>query len=208
MPSPDLKMIVDLERCTGCHACSVACKTEHDVPLGFFRLLVHYRDQGSFPKVRRDFLPALCVQCSDAPCLKACPTGAIKKGADGVVTIDAATCDAHAACVTACPFGAIFVEPATKKADKCDFCANRRAHGLEPACVETCPAEVLVFGDAADPHSKVARLLKSDAALLSPLKPGKVPGQQVLYRKLDRTLAAKVPEGRPYDPKSYEIESW
>src|SRR6266404_1961198 len=83
MTQPHWKMAVDVSRCIGCHACSVACKVEHDVPLGSFRTKVYYYDAGTFPKVKRHFLPTLCMQCEDAPCLKACPTKAIRRDPDG-----------------------------------------------------------------------------------------------------------------------------
>ena len=73
------KMAVDVERCIGCHACSVACKVENNVPLGRFRTKVYYHDQGTFPEGQADFLPTLCMQCEDAPCLKACPNDAIER---------------------------------------------------------------------------------------------------------------------------------
>ena len=70
---PLWKMALDVERCIGCHACSVACKVEHAVPLGRYRTKVYYWEHGKFPEVKRNFLPTLCMQCEDAPCLKACP---------------------------------------------------------------------------------------------------------------------------------------
>ena len=72
------KMALDVERCIGCHACSVACKVENKVPLGRFRTKVYYYDQGKFPKVTRNFLPTLCMQCEDTPFLKACDDKAIE----------------------------------------------------------------------------------------------------------------------------------
>ena len=78
------RMALDIERCIGCHACSVACKVENKVPLGRFRTKVYYLDEGKFPKVKRHFLPTLCMQCEDTPCLKACDRIAIVKGADGM----------------------------------------------------------------------------------------------------------------------------
>jgi tetrathionate reductase subunit B len=87
------QMTVDPERCIGCHACSVACKTENGVELGVFRTKVYYHDFGEFPHTRRAFLPALCMQCSDAPCLSACPTAAIFRSDDGIVKIDRQICE-------------------------------------------------------------------------------------------------------------------
>ena len=146
------KMALDVERCIGCHACSVACKVENKVPLGRFRTKVYYYDQGKFPKVTRNFLPTLCMQCEDTPCLKACTNDAIQRGADGIVRVIADKCDHLGACEAACPYGAIGCDD-NDVADKCDFCSHRLDANMEPACVETCPADVFHFGDANDPAS-------------------------------------------------------
>ena len=149
---PRWKMALDVERCIGCHACSVACKVEHGVPLGRYRTKVYYWEHGKFPNVKRNFLPTLCMQCEDAPCLKACPTKAIDRQTDGIVRIDPDVCDHDGACEKACPYAAIGCDD-NDVADKCDFCSNRLSVGMEPACVETCPAEVFYFGDANDAQS-------------------------------------------------------
>src|SRR5262245_53107853 len=103
---PHYAMAIDLNRCTGCHACSVACKVENDVPLGNFRTKVYYHDRGTFPRVSRNFLPVVCQQCEDAPCLKACPTSSITRGEDGIVRINVNTCRGNGDCEDACPYGA------------------------------------------------------------------------------------------------------
>jgi tetrathionate reductase subunit B len=208
MTSPRYVMAFDLERCTGCHACSVACKVENEVPLGHFRTKVYYQDTGRFPTVHRSFLPVVCQQCVDAPCMKACPTGSIARDEDGIVRIDQKTCDATAACVSACPYGALYVDPVHQVADKCDFCSHRLEAGMEPACVETCPGETIVFGDANDPASRIARFLARHGAELQVLKPEKGADPQVFYRGDARAMEGKVPEGRNHDPQSYEIETW
>lgn len=205
---PRWAMAFDLERCTGCHACSVACKVENDVPLGNFRTKVYYYDQGTFPKVRRQFLPVVCQQCEDAPCLKACPTKALTRDADGVVRIDTKVCQGNGDCTDACPYGAIYVDPETNLADKCDFCSHRIALGMEPACVETCPGETILFGDLNDPKSRVSRFHAKHRKELTVLKPEEKTKAQVFYRGLDRALEKKVPKGRNHDPRSYEIETW
>lgn len=69
-------MLIDLRRCIGCHACSVACKAEFDVPLGSTRSRVEYVEKADYPYVGRSFLPRLCNHCDHPPCVSVCPTGA------------------------------------------------------------------------------------------------------------------------------------
>ena len=205
---PRWSMAFDLERCTGCHACSVACKVENDVPLGNFRMMVYYHDTGTFPNVQRHFLPALCMQCEDAPCMKACPTHSIARGENGIVRINADTCRGHGKCEDACPYGAIYVDPLRNVADKCDYCENRLNAGMEPACAETCPAETIIFGDLNDPNSNISRFVAKHHGALTVLKPEENAKPQVHYRGLQREMEKKIPQGRNYDPRSYEIENW
>lgn len=205
---PRYGMAVDLERCTGCHACSVACKVENDVPLGNFRTKVYYHDRGAFPKLHREFLPVVCMQCEDAPCLKACPTKSITRGENGIVKVNPNTCKGNGDCEDACPYGAIYVDPERNVADKCDFCEHRLEVGMEPACVETCPGDTLVFGDLNDPDSKISRFQAKFKKELTVLKPHEMTKPQVQYRGLTRDLEQKLPKGRNHDPRSYEIETW
>ena len=205
---PHYAMAFDLERCTGCHACSVACKVENDVPLGNFRTKVYYYDHGKYPRVRRSFLPVVCMQCADAPCLKACPTESISRGDDGIVRINTSTCEGHGKCEEACPYGAVYVDPVRNVADKCNFCEHRLAAGMEPACVETCPGETIVFGDLNDPNSPISKFRAKHGDSLLVLKSEERTQPQVYYRGLDRALEKKVPKGRNHDPRSYEIENW
>ncbi len=209
---PKYSMALDLERCTGCHACSVACKVENHVPLGHFRTKVYYLDEGKFPKTKRNFLPTLCMQCEDAPCLKACPTSSISKGSDGIVRINANTCDGIGCCEDACPYGAIYIDPVANVADKCDFCSHRLEQGMQPACVETCPADVLVFGDLNDPQSPISKFKAQHGSQLSVLKEKERTKPSVKYRASNATTLAKlekkVPKGRNHDPFSYEIDTW
>lgn len=208
---PDWQLAIDIDRCTGCHACSVACKAEHRIPLGQFRTKVYYHDAGQFPAVQRHFLPAFCMQCADAGCVSACPEKAIRRGTDGIVRIDSARCKGPSgscrhACVAGCAYGAIS-KGSNGTADKCDFCTDRLDAGLRPSCVTACPTDSLIFGNAKDADSPIARFIASPRGQAArPIERGGQP--QVRYRGADPRVVAKLPKGRPHDPRSYEIEQW
>lgn len=152
-----LGMLIDLTTCIGCHACSVACKAEFEVPLGSFRDTVKYVEQGAYPQVTRHFIPILCNHCEDAPCLNACPTGAVVRLDGGEVTIEEGDCNLNRACMAACPYGAIYVDVDKGAAQKCTFCDHRTAEGRQPACVDACPTHCRIFGDLDDPVSEIAK---------------------------------------------------
>jgi tetrathionate reductase subunit B len=145
-----LGMVIDLERCIGCHACTAACKAENHVPLGVFRDWVEEHVLGEYPHATPYFLPKLCNQCTDPGCLRACPTGAIFMRSDGIVDINHDICIGCRACNQACPYGATFMDPVRGTADKCNFCAHRVDQELRPACVDVCPTQCRIFGDLND----------------------------------------------------------
>ncbi|HZP95263.1 MAG TPA: 4Fe-4S dicluster domain-containing protein [Candidatus Limnocylindria bacterium] len=178
---PRWGMVIDLARCVGCYACTVACKEENGTPANVWFAPVYEREVGTYPTAKRQFLPTLCMHCEDAPCLKACPTGAIAKRDDGIVLIDQDKCCGTRACVAACPYGAItFVdkietefdkptafEDATARirpgtSQKCNFGAHRIDKGIfEPACVQSCPTNCRIFGDLDDAESEVSQLIRT-----------------------------------------------
>jgi molybdopterin-containing oxidoreductase family iron-sulfur binding subunit len=173
-----MSMLIDLTRCIGCDACTVACKQENGTPADVFFARVLNVEAGTYPDVKRVYLPLLCNHCENPACLKACPNKAIFRRDDGIVLIDQDQCKGTGACVSACPYGNIiltekdnwyldedepyekeFVKPRIKenKARKCTLCAHRVDEGLEPACVVACPTTARIFGDLDDPDSKISR---------------------------------------------------
>jgi Fe-S-cluster-containing dehydrogenase component/formate-dependent nitrite reductase membrane component NrfD len=152
--------LLDHRRCIGCHACTVACKSENDVPLGSFRTWVKYQEKGRFPAVKRHFAVLRCNHCTKAPCVTICPVNALEKRKDGIVDLDRDACIGCRACMQGCPYDAIYLNEDTGSAEKCHFCAHRVEKQLEPACVVVCPESAIVAGDLHDPKSKISQMLK------------------------------------------------
>jgi len=99
-------MVIDLRKCVGCHACTIACIAENKLPPGVVYRPVLEEEIGTYPNVTRRFLPRPCMQCDNPPCVPVCPVNATYKNADGVVAVDYDQCIGCRYCVTACPYGA------------------------------------------------------------------------------------------------------
>jgi Fe-S-cluster-containing dehydrogenase component/formate-dependent nitrite reductase membrane component NrfD len=189
--------VLDQTKCIGCHACTTACKSENEVPVGVTRTYVKAVDVGVFPQVRRTFQVTRCSQCEDAPCVAACPTGAMFRREDGIVDFDKTICIGCKACMAACPYDAIFINPDDHSAEKCNMCAHRLDVGLEPACVTVCPTEAILVGDASDPGSKVAQIIGREPVQVR--RPEKETRPGVYYKGAHQAtldpLAAARPDG-------------
>ena len=151
--------VIDQRKCIGCHACTVACKAEHDVPIGVYRTWVKYIEKGEFPNSRRYFLVNRCNHCDDAPCVAICPTKALYKRADGIVDFDSSRCIGCKSCMQACPYDALYIDPNSHTAAKCNYCAHRTEVGMEPACVVVCPERAIIAGDVHNPNTEIARII-------------------------------------------------
>lgn len=203
-------MGIDVGRCIGCGLCVQACKIENDVPKEPFyfrtwveRYVAHvdgavavdspeggargFPDAESGPDVLRSFfVPKLCNHCDNPPCVQVCPVGATFKTQDGVVLVDRDYCIGCRYCIQACPYGARYLDPRTKTAEKCTFCYHRITKGLLPACVEVCPTQARVFGDLRAVSSPLRRLMRMSH--LQVLKPHLNTEPKVLYAELDREV--------------------
>ncbi|MEZ5305779.1 MAG: 4Fe-4S dicluster domain-containing protein [Pyrinomonadaceae bacterium] len=151
--------VIDNRKCIGCHACTVACKSEHQVPVGVNRTWVKYVEKGEFPETRRLFSVMRCNHCADAPCVEICPVRALHTRDDGIVDFDDRRCISCKACTQACPYDALYIHPETKTAAKCNYCSHRVDLGLEPACVVVCPEHAIISGDMDNPGSEISKIL-------------------------------------------------
>lgn len=170
-----LGFYIDAAKCTGCKTCVVACKDAHDLPVGMnLRKVIEYagggwrqnRMTGAWHQdVFAYYLSIACNHCEDPACVKVCPTKAHhKRDTDGLVVIDTKKCVGCGLCAKACPYGAPVLNPATRKMSKCDACADRLDHGLQPICVESCPQRAIEFGPIDELRKKYG-----DRATIAPL---------------------------------------
>lgn len=195
-------MVIDTYKCIGCNACTVICKQAHATPPGVFWNRVYVREVGEYPRVRTIFIPSLCMHCTNAPCVRFCPTGAsYRRERDGLVLINQEKCIGCRACMSSCPYESRFfnsrrnsyyeeTEPSIyEKArageqivgtvSKCTFCVEELVAKREPLCVTTCPSRARMFGDLHDSKSDVARLVSTKRAF--PMKPELGTGPSIYF---------------------------
>jgi molybdopterin-containing oxidoreductase family iron-sulfur binding subunit len=227
-------MVIDLDRCTGCEACVVACHAENNIATvspeeaarGRTMHWIHVERywEGEYPNVRARFRPVLCQQCGAAPCEPVCPTYASYHTAEGLNAQVYNRCIGTRYCANACPYTVrVFnwFSPAWDKPlhlqlnpdvsvreagvmEKCTFCSQRitaaeihaqadnrelKDGDVTPACVQSCPAGAMVFGDLSDPTSQVSRLarLARGSKLLEEL--GTLPA--ITYLERESSLGAE-----------------
>ncbi|MBI4688456.1 MAG: 4Fe-4S dicluster domain-containing protein, partial [Nitrospirae bacterium] len=170
-----LALVIDLNKCVGCHACAVNCKswntggefgplTDKDPygkePCGVWFNRVQTYEIGKFPNTEVINMPKSCMHCRNAPCVEACPTGASYKREDGVVLVDYKKCIGCKYCSWACPYGTREFDEHEGVMKKCTLCADRiynenlPEEERKPACVLSCPTRARVFGDIDDPQSE------------------------------------------------------
>ena len=199
---PQWGMAIDLDRCTGCEACVIACHAENNIPLSdeassaqgranhWIRIDRYY--EGEFPDIKVKYRPVMCQQCDDAPCEPVCPVYATYQNPEGLNVQVYNRCVGTRYCANNCPYTVRFfnwydpVWPEELKLqlnpdvsvrpggvmEKCTFCIQRVQRGkrdakaegrdvedgdVQPACVQSCPAEAMVFGDLTDKESKVSQ---------------------------------------------------
>lgn len=178
--------VLDQNRCIGCHACTVACKEEHRVPVGVFRTWVKHIEKGEFPDTSRHFGVMRCNHCDAAPCIDICPTTALYRRHDGIVDFDNGRCIGCKSCMQACPYDALYIDPNNNTAAKCNFCAHRIEADLQPACVIVCPTQAIIAGDLDVPNSDVSRIVATEK--VSVRKPQKGTQPKLYYVGIEGDL--------------------
>ncbi len=153
-------MLINLDRCIGCHACQVTCKAEHNIPFGIFRCKIETSRSGHYPDIEKSFMPRMCNHCDNPPCIDVCEEkDAIFKTPEGIVLINTNKCLEHTECKKCyefCPYNAIDINKVTGKPEKCDFCYSRLQKGEQPVCAASCMGNAITFGDINDKHSEIS----------------------------------------------------
>jgi Fe-S-cluster-containing dehydrogenase component/formate-dependent nitrite reductase membrane component NrfD len=147
---------------------------------------VKYIEKGQFPDVSRHFAVLRCNHCDAAPCVDICPTSALFQRPDGIVDFDNSRCIGCKSCMQACPYDALYIDPESNTAAKCNYCAHRVESGLEPACVIVCPTQAIIPGDLDDPTSRISRTVTSQK--VTARKPHKGTQPKLFYVGVDGDL--------------------
>jgi protein NrfC len=159
---PHYAMVIRVDRCIGCRRCEQACIAANTVPDYGWRTKVLEKDVPEAIGQKREFIPILCNQCNNPPCVRACPvTATYKNKTNGIVMMDIKKCIGCKICMVACPYNARYFNEEKHAIDKCDFCLESRLSqgGKTTACQAACPADVRIFGDLSNSEDRVYKMI-------------------------------------------------
>jgi len=178
-------MVIDLNKCVGCLACVVACKSENNVEIGKYWTWVERVDSGKFPKSEMYFLPKVCQHCDTPECITVCPTQASYKREDGVVLVKQEDCIGCEQCIEACPYK-VRVMNDNGIAEKCTLCSQLTDKGERSNCEINCPGQARMIGDLDNPNSNVSVAIKEAGKDFHQFKNvGNNPAGGYILRKID-----------------------
>jgi anaerobic dimethyl sulfoxide reductase subunit B (iron-sulfur subunit) len=140
----------NMDNCIGCMACQAACKDIKNLPVGTLFRHVRTFETGAYPKPGLYHFSQTCNHCAAPACVASCPTASLFIAEDGTVQQDRELCIACKRCIDSCPYGIPKYLDAEEIVSKCDACADLRAAGENPPCVDACNMRVLEFGDVAE----------------------------------------------------------
>jgi tetrathionate reductase subunit B len=170
-------------------------KTHIDSPLGArdgFQTSKIDIGEGRFEDIKNEeidkafFVPKLCNQCDNPPCVQVCPVGATYQAADGVVLVDRKWCIGCGYCIMGCPYGVRFFHPVYHVAEKCNFCYHRISQGMKTACVDACPFGARKIGNIKDPNDPVTKVIMTERVNVLKEEYGTKP--QVFYLGLTKEV--------------------
>ena len=140
--------LIDTDACYGCKTCTLACKSENNLPTDMIWRKV--REHLTQSPNSQTFISMACNHCDKPKCMEVCPAKTYSKREDGIVVQDHNKCIGCQMCIMACPYDAPKFDSATGKTSKCNLCAERLDEGLKPRCVESCPGGVIQFGEISE----------------------------------------------------------
>ena len=183
---PHYSMVIRQDRCIDCERCVEACAKTNDVPAYGYRTRIFEKNTPDAVGLKKEFIPVLCNQCNNPPCVRACPTKATyKDDTTGIVMMNYDKCIGCKTCVLACPYNARYFNEEKHSVDKCNFCIDTRISKGEKqtACAAACPAGVRIFGDLSDPKNEVYKLVHQVEKAVWVLRPEVGAEPNVFYMK-------------------------
>jgi anaerobic dimethyl sulfoxide reductase subunit B (iron-sulfur subunit) len=195
-----LAFYVDINKCSGCKACQVACKDKSSLPIGVRWRRVFQYEGGEWINQNGQMIPSnvyaysvssACMHCAKPICMDVCPTSAISKRDDGIVLINADMCIGCRYCSWACPYGAPQFNEELNVMTKCDMCYDLVDKGERPACVESCPYRAMDFGPLDEIQAKYGTF--ADPA---PLPDPSITEPAVVYKPNKVTKSSSKADGQ------------
>ncbi len=195
-----LAFYVDINKCSGCKACQIACKDRSNLPVGVRWRKVFQYEGGEWVDQNGQMIPSsvytysvssACMHCKKPICMDVCPTSAISKRNDGIVLINADMCIGCRYCSWACPYGAPQFNEELNVMTKCDMCQDLVDKGERPACVESCPYRAMDFGPLDEIREKYGTF--ADPA---PLPDPAITEPAVVYKPNKITKSSRSGDGR------------